>query len=110
MTFVPWQISNSAFSRFRSITSGRHLLSNGPSHAATCTRFSPDSTADDWLQQPDRKYVTVILNQTTKQAYDDSVFAAAEQSYRRRTENRLKAQAQALGYLLIPAQPQQPQP
>ena len=46
----------------------------------------------------------------TRQAYDDSVFAAAEQRYRRRTENRLKAQAQALGYLLIPAQPQQPQP
>lgn len=46
----------------------------------------------------------------TRQAYDDSVFAAAEQRYRRRTENRLKAQAQALGYLLIPAQLQQPQP
>src|SRR5262249_41921264 len=66
MTFLPWPISNSAFSRFRSITSARHLPSNGPSHAPTCSRSLPDSTADDWLQQPDRQYVTVILNQTTK--------------------------------------------
>jgi transposase len=46
----------------------------------------------------------------TRQAYDDSVFAQAEQRYRKRTENRLKAQAQALGYMLVAASPQTPQP
>lgn len=39
----------------------------------------------------------------TKEAYDDSVFSNAEEKYRHRTENRLKAQAQALGFTLIPA-------
>jgi transposase len=40
---------------------------------------------------------------TTKEAYDDSVFAKAEERYRKRSENRLKAQAQALGFTLVPA-------
>jgi hypothetical protein len=35
---------------------------------------------------------------TTKETYDDSVFAKAEERYRKRSENRLKAQAQALGF------------
>jgi len=39
---------------------------------------------------------------TTKEAYDDSVFANAEERYRKRSENRLKAQAQALGFTLVP--------
>jgi transposase len=37
---------------------------------------------------------------TTKEAYDDSVFAKAEERYRKRSENRLKAQARALGFTL----------
>jgi len=41
---------------------------------------------------------------TTRQPYDDSVFAKAEERYRKRTENRLKAQAQALGFTLVPAE------
>jgi hypothetical protein len=41
---------------------------------------------------------------TTREAYDESVFAKAEQKNLRRMENRLKAQAQALGYKLLPAQ------
>jgi transposase len=40
---------------------------------------------------------------TTKEPYDDSVFAQAEQKYRRRTEKRLRAQAQALGFTLVQA-------
>jgi len=40
---------------------------------------------------------------TTKEAYDDSIFSKAEEKYRHRTENRLKAQAQALGFTLVPA-------
>jgi transposase len=39
----------------------------------------------------------------TKEAYDDSVFSKAEDKYRHRTEIRLKAQAQALGFTLVPA-------
>ena len=39
---------------------------------------------------------------TTKEAYSDSVFAKAEERYRKRSENRLKAQAQALGFTLVP--------
>ena len=46
----------------------------------------------------------------TREAYDDSVFPVAEQRYGRRTENRLKLQAQALGYLLVPAQTPNPHP
>jgi len=40
---------------------------------------------------------------TTKEAYEDSVFVRAEERYRNRSENRLKAQAQALGFTLVPA-------
>jgi transposase len=39
----------------------------------------------------------------TGQAYDDTVFADLEMKYRQRTENRLKAQAQALGFALVPS-------
>src|SRR5215468_4293928 len=84
MTFLHWPISNSAFSPFRSITSGRHLPSNGPSHTPICRHFSPNSTADDWLQQPDRKYVTVILNQTTK--LRDPRIQASEETIRKSLE------------------------
>ena len=42
---------------------------------------------------------------TTRQPYDESVFAKTEQRNLQRMENRLKAQAQALGYKLLPAQP-----
>jgi transposase len=41
---------------------------------------------------------------TTRQPYDDSVFAKAEQKHRQRMENRLKAQAQTLGYTLVLSQ------
>lgn len=41
---------------------------------------------------------------TTRESYDESVFAKAEQKNLQRMENRLKAQAQALGYKLLPAQ------
>src|ERR1700733_5215679 len=40
---------------------------------------------------------------TTRQPYDESVFAKAEQKHLQRMENRLKIQAQALGYKLLPA-------
>ena len=40
-----------------------------------------------------------------RQAYDQSLFAKAEQKHLQRMENRLKTQAQALGYqLLLPAE------
>jgi hypothetical protein len=43
---------------------------------------------------------------TSEEAYDDSVFAKAEERFRKRSENRLKAQAQAqaqaLGFTLAP--------
>jgi len=41
---------------------------------------------------------------TTREAYDDSVFAKAEEKYRKRTENRLNTQAKALGFTLVPIQ------
>jgi transposase len=41
---------------------------------------------------------------TTREPYDESVFAKAEQRNLQRMETRLKAQAQALGYKLLPAQ------
>lgn len=41
---------------------------------------------------------------TTREAYDDSVFAKAEEKYRNRAENRLKAQAKTLGFRLVPMQ------
>jgi transposase len=39
---------------------------------------------------------------TTREAYDDSVFAKADEKYRKRAENRLNAQAKALGFTLVP--------
>jgi transposase len=39
----------------------------------------------------------------TREPYDESVFARIETEYQKRTENRLKAQARALGYQLVPA-------
>jgi transposase len=41
----------------------------------------------------------------TRQPYDESVFAKAEQKHLQRMENRLRTQAQALGYTLLPTQP-----
>jgi transposase len=41
---------------------------------------------------------------TTRQPYDESVFAQAERKHLQRMENRLKMQAHALGYTLLPAQ------
>jgi hypothetical protein len=40
----------------------RRVPSNGPSRAPICRLSWPSSTPNAWLQQPDRKYVTVILN------------------------------------------------
>jgi len=40
---------------------------------------------------------------TTRQPYDESRLAAAEADHRRRTEARLRAQARALGFQLVPA-------
>ena len=37
----------------------------------------------------------------TREPYDDSVFARLEIRYRQRVENRLKAQARALGFCLV---------
>lgn len=39
----------------------------------------------------------------TRESYDDGVFARLEIRYRQRVENRLKAQAHALGFSLVPA-------
>ena len=39
---------------------------------------------------------------TTRESYDDGIFSRLEASCRRRTENRLKAQAKALGFTLMP--------
>jgi hypothetical protein len=41
---------------------------------------------------------------TTGHAYDESVFARDEERYKKRTEVRLKAQARALGFRLVPAE------
>jgi transposase len=40
----------------------------------------------------------------TGQAYDESVFARDEERYTKRVEKRLKAQARALGFQLVPAE------
>ena len=40
---------------------------------------------------------------TTRQAYDESVFAAAQPKHLQRMGNQLKIHAQALGYQLLPA-------
>lgn len=42
---------------------------------------------------------------TTREPYDESVFSKAEKDHLQRMENRLKIQAQALGYTLVPHQP-----
>jgi transposase len=39
---------------------------------------------------------------TTREAYDESQLAQAEQDHRQRTESRLRAQARALGFQLVP--------
>lgn len=39
---------------------------------------------------------------TTKQPYDESIFAAEEQRQRKRMESKLKRKAQELGYTLVP--------
>lgn len=39
---------------------------------------------------------------TTKQAYDESIFAAEEQRQRKRTQSKLKRKAYELGYTLVP--------
>jgi len=41
---------------------------------------------------------------TTRQTYDESVFARDEEHYKKRTEARLKAQARALGFQLVPVE------
>jgi hypothetical protein len=41
----------------------------------------------------------------TREPYDESVFANAEKKQLQRMENRLRIQAQALGYTLLPPQP-----
>jgi transposase len=42
---------------------------------------------------------------TSRQSYDESVFSKAEKKHLQRVENRLKIQAHALGYTLLPVQP-----
>jgi transposase len=37
----------------------------------------------------------------TREPYDDSVFEKGEEKYRQRAENRLKAQARALGFTIV---------
>lgn len=39
---------------------------------------------------------------TTRKPYDESVFEDLEMRYRQRAENRLKSQAQRLGFTLVP--------
>ena len=41
---------------------------------------------------------------STRQAYDESIFAKSEQVARLRTEAKLKAQAKALGFQLVPVE------
>jgi len=41
---------------------------------------------------------------TTRQAYDETIFSKLEHQARTRTELRLKAQAKALGFQLVPAE------
>jgi hypothetical protein len=40
---------------------------------------------------------------TTHESYDETRLAKAEQDHRQRTESRLRAQARALGFQLVPA-------
>ncbi len=40
---------------------------------------------------------------TTKQCYDETIFAEHEMIYRKRLEKRLQAQARQLGFQFIPA-------
>ncbi len=39
---------------------------------------------------------------TTRQAYDDSIFTQLEKQSQQRAENRLKSQARARGFQLVP--------
>ena len=39
---------------------------------------------------------------TTRQPYDETVFAEQERRYRQRAETRLKAQARSFGFDLVP--------
>ena len=41
---------------------------------------------------------------TTRQSYDETIFAKSEQAARLRTEAKLKAQAKALGFQLVPVE------
>jgi len=45
---------------------------------------------------------------STRQSYDESNFAKLEQGARLRREAKLKAQAKAVGFDLVPAQTQHP--
>ena len=42
---------------------------------------------------------------TTRQEFNDSRFAADQSQYRKRQETKLRANAKALGFQLIPVQP-----
>ena len=53
---------------------------------------------------------TVFHLLTTRQAYDESVFAQQEAYYRNQTETRLRKQARALGFQLLPITSQVCQP
>lgn len=50
--------------------------------------------------QISKGYLHLLL---TREPYHESVFVRIETAYRKRTENRFKAQARALGYQLVPA-------
>jgi hypothetical protein len=65
-TSLPWPNLSSAYLPSRSTMSGRHRPSNGPSRAPIFTPLWPRSPPNDWLRQPDRKYVSVIPNVSTK--------------------------------------------
>jgi len=52
------------------------------------------------------KLARIVFHMLTKrQAYDETIFAKLEQQARTRTEAKLKAQAKALGFQLVPAPP-----
>jgi len=61
-----------------------------------------DSSQSDYRDrsQTSKDHLSPIAH---PRAYDGGVFARIEIGYQKRTENRLKAQAKALGYALVPA-------
>jgi len=61
-----WLNSNGVFSLSNPTMSRQQAHSSGPSPEAIYRLSWPSLMSNDWLRQPDRKYVTVILNQTTK--------------------------------------------